>query len=557
MKPWEKRSQQAGPWAKYAAAPETINDVDQFLGKSTPMAGPINVDSGGPAGSMDFLLGLPALRGTMPYRVMQGMADPGIAAIQMGAEAIGRGDAVSGRIQEVAQDRAAARGYDPARGAEPFDFARLAGNIAITAPMAAALTPTLAANAGMGAQMLAGATTGARFGLLNPVEQETDSFWTAKAKQGAAGAAGGALAVPVAAAAGRVLSPRGNADVAALEAAGVQPTIGQRLGGVWNTAEQKLQSVPILGDAITSARNRARGQFGTAAVNEALDPLGRRVTTTGSEAVNEATQIVSGAYDDAANMVRGVVLDQPARQQLGRLQQLAQRLTPDMARRFNDILNDELMSRVSPAGGMESVAFKTVDSTLGRIAARYGKGTATEQELGDAVIELSRILRETARRQSPGYATALDAADAAYARLVRVQEASKLAKGADGVFTPGQLLSGVSSADQSVRKNAVARGEALMQDFASQGQRVLGNAYPDSGTAGRLALGLGAIASGAINPLIPIGLAGSAALYMPQSQRLIGGVMGARPVMEPVSQALRQYAPIAGGLLAPSIVPRQ
>jgi len=546
MKPWEKRR---APWEKYKqAAPEQFNDVAQFVGRSS--GGDTSAVSAAPqSGPLDMLLSLPSLRGTVPYRVMQGMADPGIAAAQMGANAIGQGDGINARIQEVAKKTR------DARGADGFDPARLAGNILITAPMAGAMTPV--AGAGMGSQMLAGATAGARMGLLNPVENGGDNFLVDKAKQGAAGAVGGAIAAPIAAGVGRMLSPRGNADAAALQAVGVNPTIGQRLGGPWNTAEQKLQSLPILGDAITSARGRARAQFNTAAINEALDPLGQRVAGSGSAAVNEASTIVSNAYDDASRMVSGVVLDPPAAQELSALRQMAQNMTPDMARRFNRIMDNDVLSKLSPAGGMESQTFKTVDSTLGKIATRFRSGTASEQELADAVLELNRVIKDAARRQSPQYAAALDAADSAYARLVRVQEASKLAKGNDGVFTPGQLLSGVSQADKSVRKNAVARGEALMQDFATQGQRVLGNSYPDSGTAGRLALGLGALATGSVSPAIPLGLTGAAALYAPQSQRLIGGLLGQRPVMEPFAQALRQYAPVAGAFAAPSVIAGQ
>jgi hypothetical protein len=54
----------------------------------------------------------------------------------------------------------------------------------------------------------------------------------------------------------------------------------------------------------------------------------------------------------------------------------------------------------------------------------------------------------------------------------------------------------------------MATGDALMQDIATAGQNVLPNKIPDSGTAGRL--GLGILAGGGVGYLSPIALAGGA-----------------------------------------------
>lgn len=535
------------------------NDINQFIGKSTPMEGSADVDSGGESSPLDALLKLPALRGTVPYRVMQGMADPGIAVAQMGANAVGQGEGINQRIKDVSQDTAAARGYDPARGEAPFDPARLAGNIAITAPMTAIAAPT-AAGAGLGANVLAGATTGARFGLLNPVENVDENFLVEKAKQGAAGAVGGAIAAPVSMALGRALSPKGNPVADALEARGVQPTIGQRLGGAWNKAEEKAMSIPIVGDAIGAARNRAREQFNTASINEAIAPIGAKVQGAGTKAVNQAHEVVSDAYTAALDKLKGVMLDGQAGDELSRLRELAGGMPEDVAQNFERILSKRVLDRASPAGGFEARTFKEIDSEIGTLAAKYARSPmASESQLGDALMELRQVLTRAAGRQNPEAQAGLKAADAAFARLVRIDNAAKAAKLSDGVFTPGQLMSGVMQADRSARKASTARGTALMQDIAQQGQDVLGNVVPDSGTAGRALLaallGAGTVGVGGVPGAAALG--GAAALYAPQSQRLLAAALRSRPVMEPFAQALRQYAPVAGAFVAPSVVAGQ
>jgi len=543
--------------AKMGASPPA-NDIDQFLGRGTPMAGPANVDMGGQQSPADALLKLPALRGTVPYRVMQGMADPGIAAVQMGANAIGQGDGINQRIKDVAQATSAARGYDPARGNAPFDPARLAGNIAITAPMAAAMTPV--AGPGMGAQMLSGATAGARFGLLNPVENGGGDFLVDKAKQGAAGAAGGAIAAPISAGIGRMLAPKGSAVADDLSARGIEPTVGQRLGGMWNDLEEKAMSVPIIGDAIGAARNRARVQFNTAAINEAIKPIGKEVKGAGFQSVDDAHRLVSDAYTQALDKLKGVAIDQPLQAEIASLRSLAQNMPDDMAKVFEKTIANRVLNRVSPAGGIEAQTFKEIDSEIGKLAADYARSsTASERQLGNAFAELRQIMSGAAGRQNPDAASALKAADGAFARLIRVENAAKAAKSTEGVFTPGQLLSGAMQADKSARKNATGRGTALMQDFASKAQGVLGNKVPDSGTAGRIMaaalLGGGAGVAGGVPALAALG--GAAALYAPQSQRLAATLLGRRPVMEPFAQALRQYAPVAGAFVAPQVIAGQ
>ncbi|MBK7025376.1 MAG: hypothetical protein IPH41_18505 [Sulfuritalea sp.] len=103
-------------------------------------------------------------------------------------------------------------------------------------------------------------------------------FWAQKSQQAAVGGLMGGAVPAVASGISRMISPRAsvNPDVLALRAAGVRPTVGQTLGGMANRVEEKAISLPIVGDAIASARTRATGELNQAVANRALQPIGAK-----------------------------------------------------------------------------------------------------------------------------------------------------------------------------------------------------------------------------------------------------------------------------------------
>jgi hypothetical protein len=164
--------------------------------------------------------------------------------------------------------------------------------------------------------------------------------------------------------------------------------------------------------------------------------------------------------------------------------------------------------------------------------------------LGDALTALQQAITGAGRRANPQADAMFTAADRAYANLVRVEGASKAAMNAEGVFTPGQLNMAVRQADRSVRDRATARGTALMQDLGNAGQQVLGNKVPNSGTADRLMLGAGGLGAYFVDPLIPMGLLGGAAMYTQPMQGLLRGAVASRPQgAQAVANSLRQASP--------------
>lgn len=457
--------------------------------------------------------------------------------------------------QQTREREAAYQAQRKAAGEDGVDWWRLGGNVLSPANAALAYAAPMKI-ASLTGRIAAGAGTGAAASALAPVS--SGDFSDEKMKQIGVGAAFGG-AVPAAVAGfGRMVSPKAslNADVSLLRKEGVKDmTLGQALGGRWNAAEEKLQSLPIMGDMITSARNKALGQFNKAAVARATSPIGEAADDIGHIGVSKAGDALSNAYDDVLSSLKVVKFDGKFSQDASQLRQMAKDLTPTMRNKFNATYKNILAGRTSPAGGMTAETMKRVDSEVGGLAARYGKSSvASEQELGDALKQLKALLREQVGRNSPQAAKAIKAADTGWANLVRVEGAAKAAKNHDGIFTPAQLNQAVQTADQSVRKRAVSRGSALMQDLAGAGQNVLGNKVPNSGTAERLAYGVGGLASGWVSPAIPAALIGGAGLYTSPMQRLLTSALLTRPESaQSIAGLLNQSAPMlgpAGGLLA-------
>lgn len=449
--------------------------------------------------------------------------------------------------QQVRQREADYQARRAAAGETGFDGWRMVGG---TVP--ALLTPQLRA-ATLPGQMALGAGYGAFSSAMAPVTQ--GDFAEEKTKQVATGTLLGAAAPVVVNGVSRLVSPKAsvNPDLKLLKQEGVKPTIGQTLGGAANTIEEKATSLPLVGDAIASARNRAKEQFNQAAINRVTAPLGKKVDGVGTEAVKKAGDLAADAYDAAKAQLGGFRIDQAARTQLNSLRMLASR---GLEGRERTVFNGYFKDYIQNKNGLTAEAFKQLDSKLSNDIARYaGSSDAYQKNLGDALKEVQSIIRDNAIRANPQAASAMKAADQAWANLVRLEGASVAAKGTEGVFTPGQLMTAVRGADKSVRDRATARGTALMQDLAGAGTRVLGNKVPDSGTAGRL-LPFGAgLAAATVDPLTTgLALGGGLAAYSQPFQSLLRGAVSSRPQFaQPLSDALRKTGP-GFGLLSGQVV---
>ncbi len=442
----------------------------------------------------------------------------------------------------IANQETAYQNQRKAAGEEGLDGYRLLGNAA--SPVNLALAARLPAAASMAGRIGVGAAGGAATSALTPVEK--GDFWPEKGKQVAAGALFGGAVPVVAGAIGRVISPNAsiNPQLQLLKDEGVRPTVGQSLGGWANTVEEKLQSLPIMGDAIAAARQRARDQFNTAAINRSTSEVGQRVQGHGQGAVAEAGNLISEAYNRGRAALGHFQIDPIGRAEITNLQNMTQQLPRREQGAFSNIF-DAVSTEISPNGSIMADSFKRIDSKLGTDAARFSGSTdAYQKQLGAAIGELQNIITNNARRANPTASRMLDNADRAWANLVPVEGAAKAAVNTQGVFTPSQLNLAIRGADKSVRDRATARGMALMQDLGNAGQLQLGNKVPNSATADRLMMGGGALSAYLLNPAIPASLIAGAGAYTPPIQSLLRGAVSSRPQQaEAIAAALNQAAP--------------
>lgn len=405
------------------------------------------------------------------------------------------------------------------------NYAGMAGNV---------LSPVnLMTGAAMkGAPLISqGVRGGAVSGLLSPNNAE-DNFAEEKAKQIGMGAlTGAATGLGSDLATGFIKGATPSKYVELLRKEGVTPTAGQILGGAWQRAENKLESIPILGDFITKGHKEGYEEYNKAILNRALKPIGETTDKVGREGVQEVESKLNQYYDKILPEL-GFLPDDEFVQKMSTIKQMVGQLPRNEQKSYANIMQ-RIESQASPNGGMVGETFKEVESLLNTEAKRFGKSTdAYQQSLGDALSETLKTYREVLPRSNPNYADELTKANTGWANYARIRDAAnRTAAGAnEGIFSPAQLAQAVRSQDKTVGKGASAKGKALMQDIAEAGTNVLSPKYPDSGTAGRAALDLAVGGAGyAFNPLIPAGLAAAGLPFVGAGRKATGNLLLNRP----------------------------
>lgn len=436
-----------------------------------------------------------------------------------------------------------------AAGESGFDGYRTIGNV--VSPANIGLARSLPAATSMLGRVAVGSAGGAATSAMNPV---TDGdFASSKLNQVGMGAAFGGAVPLVTGAASRVISPRAstNPQVQTLRQEGVRPTIGQTLGGFANRVEEKLTSVPVVGDAISSARQRAASDLNRAAFNRALAPIGQALPEgmAGREAVQYVDDAISAGYNRLLPNLT-VRADQQFNANLGNLRQMVRTgaMDPRAAQGFERILRNDVLAKFQGNQAMTGETLKRVESDLGQQISRLSSSTDADQRLvGDALQQVRAELRDMLTRSNPNQAGELRTLNTAWANFKRVQRAASGLGAEDGIFSPAQLQSAVKALDRSKDKGRFADGRALMQDLSESGKTVLGSKVPDSGTPGRLFLSGGAAGASLLDPTMtaPVLLGGGALLYTSPMQGLLSGAVAARPQgAQAAANALRQASPM-------------
>lgn len=504
---------------------------------------------------------------TVAGRIGTGMMDPAIGLGQiaghLGVDKLNQWIdklGVPGVPKAVPMDeavRAREAAYQASRraaGSEGFDWSRTAGNVLSPVTIATGAVSASSIPASLAGRVVGGAAMGGGMGAMSPVVLEPGAtegdFWKEKGKQTGVGVAAGGLVPMAAGGVSRIVSPQTSAEVKALRDAGVQLTPGQVAGGWLRGIEEKLKSVPIMGDIIKASERRATEDFNRVAIDRSLDNIGQKLpkgVQMGHEAIEHADNQISSAYDALLGKMKGKI-DAPLVSELKNVVDMgAAGLPKERAEQLGRLVDREVLGRFTPEGNATGETLKQIDSKLGGEIRRMMRSDDYDvRNMGAALTEVKKSVRSMLTRANPTEAPDLAKIDRAYAEFQRVQVAAARQGAKDGLFTPAQLRSAVRELDPTMRKKAFSKGTALMQDLAESGEKVLSPTIPDSGTAGR-ALAAGALANPALAGTV--GLASAlpmSLLYSRMGQSVINPLLASRPQWAPAAaKAIEGAAPYA------------
>jgi hypothetical protein len=397
-----------------------------------------------------------------------------------------------------------------------------------------------AAGTGLLGRTALGATLGAQSSAFQPVTDASQSYADQKLHQIGADALTGGIAAPVTSAVGSLISGAGGAAQRRLAQAGVTMTPGQILGGGAARTEEKLTSVPIVGDFIKNAQQRSVQSFNRATYNEALAPIGQTVAPdiqAGSDAITAIQNAIGHVYDSIEPRAT-FVADQNFNTDLAGIRANLAQTAPGTLNQFDHIVDNQITNKLSPQGVMSGPQWGNTRSEINTIARNQTLGNATpdNRALSDALGQLNDAVNAgVARVSPPDVLNDLTRANAAWARYKQIEAAAGSAGASNNgnVFTAAQFQNAVRRGSTSGQK---ATNSGLNGQLGADAQAVLGSKYPDSGTPGRAAaMALGGALMGhlALPPEVamPAIAAGTAAAlpYTGVGQRVAQTLLMSRP----------------------------
>lgn len=310
-----------------------------------------------------------------------------------------------------------------------------------------------------------------------------------------------------------VLKPNTDEDIRILREAGVRLSPMQTVGGRADRTEEAAARLLIGGgDVSLAARRRAFNDFNTAYLNQAGKYIGFQLPNDLKP--QQRMKAIGEAFDNQYDNIRSQMSVAPDEDLLKDIADLEDMINdgvtfdPKNAARLKRLLDDQLKRRT--ANPIDGAEYKSLQSLLGKRQNAFAQ--ADNQELVNGVQAMRDILDDAARRRSPPEVVqALNDTDRGFAMLAQAQEAARMAGNMPGEFSPVQILSRQRAADTRARSRAFVEGDMEGQQLAEAGARVLGNVEPRSGTAERLASGIGVTGFGsyfAPATLIPNALMG-------------------------------------------------
>jgi hypothetical protein len=409
------------------------------------------------------------------------------------------------------------------------------------APLAEKAVPTTAADVAYGGGTGASTTNYGPGGKPATLGERLEG-----GAEGAAGAlvgslGGQAVAAPVEASA----SPAANEDVAAVNAAGIPTTIGDQYGQsglagkIIKGTENKLTSVPGVGEMITARKMQAIQKYNENQFDHALAPIGEKANgTIANEGVASAQEKVSQAFESALNG-KEVTPDKDFSTDLGNsMDDLhgIETVGPQLFQQVYTALKPFFAEGKTSFTGED---MQTIDRVLQQIKKDYGNHVQSSI-IGPAIDNVRDSFFGMFKRQTPEVMPAYNAAKVAQARLGTVADAVLSASNKNGIFLPSQL--GQADKAQSIRamgRIGTASGDSSFFGSQRAAQNVLPSTVPDSGSAGRIGT-MAMIMEGVQHPWWGLKAATLGGLYSRLGQRIL--TKPGRGFTSPTGQALASGA---------------
>ena len=292
------------------------------------------------------------------------------------------------------------------------------------------------------------------------------------------GAVIGAPLAAVTAGAGQAIMPHLQKGAKSMLSRGYPLTPGQAYGGKIGSIEQKI-STPFLQESIQEARRRPQQMFVRETIDEALKPLGVKVPEgfTGETAVDFAEDAIQEAYAKVIPKAKFSTAAPDAE-----IESILQRALKDGVfdaddlKKFRKDLAEAYTSKKRD-GSMTGELFKEAESDISSAIQSFRISGNRRQ--ARVMRDIQGILRDQFAKQNPDLPD-LQAANKAYRNMRPIVKLSDARAATGGEFTPAALVKAETRGRSRTSPEVVRAREA---------RDILGQTVPDSGTAGRLAVG--------------------------------------------------------------------
>lgn len=451
------------------------------------------------------------------------------------------------RVDEmVRKEQEAYRQQRKEAGEEGFDVGRLAGNIInpaslVGGPGAAPLTRAI--------------TSGMISGGLQPVEVPADSTFTQeKAKQVAGGGVGGVVGTAAVKVAGQALNPLTTKAEQTMRELGVQLTPGQMLGGQAKDIESFAANLPLIGQNIANAKERALFSFNKGVINKTLNKIGQSLPedVVGRDAVAYVQDTVNAAYDDVLSRIKYKLDFQTYSGMLK-----ATKLPPSSLDRVRvkDELDARVFSKLPKDQPIEGEVYKQIESDLTARISQLNRGSVGDQDVAKALQDSLKSLREGMQKQNPKEAPQLRRINSAYRDLAIMENAASKTGAQNGVFTPKNYQAAVKEGDVTKRKRQFAAGRARGQEVSEAAVETM-EGTPSYNLEGRLAYNLLGGAGLLSNAAAAAPLAVAApVLYSETGLKAIQTIMRNRPeIARKIGERLTKQATREGSITGANVL---